>query len=136
MLQHDTDTLTRAKPTRRGTETLGTERTWHGTTRDGTGMTWHGTARKNLGTARRGKTLARRREKCGFYTDLRIFTQVLLRLLPHLPPKPHPHPRQRGWGCLGGGPGGGGGRWGWNGLGGMGMGLGEVGEVADIARLA
>ena len=31
------------------------------------------------------------RGKYGFYTHLRIFTQVLLRLLPPLPPKPHPH---------------------------------------------
>ena len=31
-------------------------------------------------------------KKCGFYILLYIFMQVLLRLLPPLPPKPHPHP--------------------------------------------
>ena len=56
----------------------------------------------------------------GFCRDLHIITQVLLRLLPHLPPKPHPHPPppQRRGGVSGGGGGRlGGGGWGW-GLGG------------------
>ena len=70
--------------------------------------------------------------KCRFYIDLRIFTQVLLRLLPHLPPKPHPHPPppQRG-GDVWVGPRGGG-----AGVGDDGDGAWEVGEVADIGRLA
>ena len=63
-----------------------------------------------------------------FYTHLRIFTQVWLRLLPPLPPKPHPHPPQlqrRGGGEVEGA-----------GVGGGGDGAWEVGEVADVARLA
>ena len=73
-----------------------------------------------------------RSRKCGFCIDLRIFTQVLLRLLPHLPPKPHPHPsppqRPPSWPPPRHPP-----RARVGGYGGLAW---EVGEVADVARLA